>query len=296
MGHLVLTASRVTTYDDVIEERYHFPTGPYLRAMERGVGCDVVFYEPRRGGGRQVYFAVARLAAIVPDPDRPNHAYGLLTDYVDFASPVPWRSGPAASFETGLAQPDGMPNKGLFGRAVRDLSAEAFQTIVALGMAPSRDIEPGQPAPLAADHDPRCFPPPAREVQWMKRPTRDRVFRASVQRAYQNTCAVTGLRLINGGGAAEIEAAHIQAVADDGPDALRNGLALSRTVHWMFDRFLFTLDNELRVVTAPETTSALPDHLIRSGQSLRRVPDSPHERPHPHFLRWHQERFRQKWG
>jgi hypothetical protein len=29
---------------------------------------------------------------------------------------------------------------------------------------------------------------------------------------------VTGLRIINGGGRAEVQAAHIQPVADDGPD------------------------------------------------------------------------------
>ena len=42
----------------------------------------------------------------------------------------------------------------------------------------------------------------------------------------------------NGGGRAEAQAAHIQPVAENGPDSLRNGVALSSTFHWMFDRGL----------------------------------------------------------
>jgi hypothetical protein len=53
-----------------------------------------------------------------------------------------------------------------------------------------------------------------------------------------NTCAVTGLCLLNGGGRPEVQAAHIRAVEANGPDTVRNGLALTATVHWMFDRGL----------------------------------------------------------
>ena len=67
---------------------------------------------------------------------------------------------------------------------------------------------------------------------------RDRVFATAVKRAYDNTCAISGLRILNGGGTAEAQAAHIRPVKDNGPDSVRNGLALSATVHWMFDRGL----------------------------------------------------------
>ena len=45
---------------------------------------------------------------------------------------------------------------------------------------------------------------------------------------------MTGLRIVNGGGRPEVQAAHIRAEEADGPDALRNGVALSGTAHWMF--------------------------------------------------------------
>ncbi len=64
------------------------------------------------------------------------------------------------------------------------------------------------------------------------------MFRRVVLRAYEQRCAVTGLRLINGGGRAEVEAAHIRPVEANGPDIISNRLALSGTAHWMFDRGL----------------------------------------------------------
>ena len=48
----------------------------------------------------------------------------------------------------------------------------------------------------------------------------------------------------NGGGRAEAQAAHIQPVAENGPDSLRNGVALSSTFHWMFDRGLISIDDD----------------------------------------------------
>jgi hypothetical protein len=57
-----------------------------------------------------------------------------------------------------------------------------------------------------------------------------------VLHAYGARCAVTGWKLINGGGRAEAQAAHIRPVERGGPDSVQNGIALSGTAHWMFDR------------------------------------------------------------
>jgi hypothetical protein len=62
---------------------------------------------------------------------------------------------------------------------------------------------------------------------------RDANFRYHVCGAYENRCAVTGLAIINGGGRAEVQAAHIWPVAAGGPDVVQNGIALSSTVHWL---------------------------------------------------------------
>ncbi len=57
---------------------------------------------------------------------------------------------------------------------------------------------------------------------------RDRIFRRVVLRAYDERCAITGLKLINGGGRAEVEAAHIRPVEKNGPDNINNGPRIVR--------------------------------------------------------------------
>lgn len=50
MVKAVLTTKLEPTYDDLPEERYHFPR-TYLRQIEAAVGDWIVYYEPRRSSG-----------------------------------------------------------------------------------------------------------------------------------------------------------------------------------------------------------------------------------------------------
>jgi putative restriction endonuclease len=135
------------------------------------------------------------------------------------------------------------------------------------------------------------------EVGEVRRPTieftssrlfRDRVFARTIQSVYGGTCAVTGIRILNGGGRPEAQAAHIKPVAHAGPDSVGNGIALSGTIHWMFDRGLISVDDDYRILTAP---SSIPDpvkRLLRSDGYLS-VPKEENLRPHRHYLRYHRE-------
>ncbi|NRP17895.1 hypothetical protein LPJGGPFB_01122 [Ensifer adhaerens] len=126
-------------------------------------------------------------------------------------------------------------------------------------------------------------------TQVLQRPFRDRAFAAAIKTAYHDTCAATGLKLINGGGRSEVQAAHIRPVADGGPDSVRNGLALSGTVHWMFDRGLISVDDDYSLLIAG---GGAPDTVTRVINPERRllVPSRPDERPHSQFLQYHRER------
>jgi putative restriction endonuclease len=99
---------------------------------------------------------------------------------------------------------------------------------------------------------------------------------------------MTGLKMVNGGGRCEIEAAHIRPVEDNGPDSPRNGIALSRTVHWMFDRGILSIADDGLILMAKRL---VPDQVSRmlnpDGHIL-----SPNDRtfaPHRVFLRYHRE-------
>jgi len=73
MPKAVLTTKIDPSYDDLPEERYHFPRRN-LRAAGAALG-DWIVYEPRRSssdlsssGGRESYFATARIVPVNADP------------------------------------------------------------------------------------------------------------------------------------------------------------------------------------------------------------------------------------
>jgi putative restriction endonuclease len=122
----------------------------------------------------------------------------------------------------------------------------------------------------------------------VSRPFRERSFMHNVRAAYSNRCAITGLRLINGGGRPEVQAAHIQPVASKGPDSVRNGLALSGTVHWMFDRGLISIGDNYQILIAK---GHVPDDAIRllNQNGLINLPEDPSLYPNSHFLKFHRD-------
>lgn len=100
------------------------------------------------------------------------------------------------------------------------------------------------------------------------------------------------MKLINGGGRAETEAAHIMPVEADGPDVVTNGIALSGTVHWMFDRGLVSLSDAGEILLSSKINDREGVEKLVYPDRQARFPSSPASRPHPRYLAWHRdERF-----
>ena len=78
------------------------------------------------------------------------------------------------------------------------------------------------------------------------RPFRDRVFARHIQEAYDRTCAVSGLQILNGGGRPEVQAAHIRPVAEQGSNSVRNGIG-SCPVAWCSSSSVTTIAGVGRV-------------------------------------------------
>lgn len=304
MVKAVLTHKAASIYDDLPEERYHFPR-MYLRQLEAAVGDLVVYYEPGRTGvndnartGQQAYVAVAKVARIESDAKLADHYYAYMEpgSYLIFDRKVPFREG-EHYYERSLRRGDGKTNKGAFGRAVRPLTETEFEEILRAGFArelTSPEAEWDLPKPLPEPglfEEPATFERPVVE-QVLSRPVRDAAFKRAVREAYGSTCAVTGLRLTNGRGRPEVQAAHIRPVDDQGPDSVRNGIALSGTVHWMFDRGLISFGPpphyEILV-----TSKGLPDDAWRfiNPERRLRVPTSPLLQPAEVFLDYHRSRI-----
>ncbi|MGC9271280.1 HNH endonuclease [Acidiphilium sp.] len=82
------------------------------------------------------------------------------------------------------------------------------------------------------------------------RPFCDAAFSSAIKATYKDTCGFTGLKLINGGGQSEVQAAPIRPVASAGPDSMRNGIALCGPAHWMFDRGLISIADNHELLLA----------------------------------------------
>ena len=121
------------------------------------------------------------------------------------------------------------------------------------------------------------------------RTVRDRIFRSKVLKAYSSRCALTGFKFINGGGRAEVEAAHIKSVGAKGPDVVQNGLALSGTIHWMFDRGLVSVADDRQILLSNHINDVDGVRKILNPTGLAWLPEREAERPDPRFLQWHRE-------
>src|SRR3546814_19321790 len=54
-----------------------------------------------------------------------------------------------------------------------------------------------------------------------------------------------------------------RSLVSQGPDSVRNGLALSGTIHWMFDRGLISIDDDYSILTAQGRVPDTLERLIR---------------------------------
>lgn len=279
-------------YDDSPAERYQFPR-QYLGRVMGCVGSWIVYYEPSKLPDTRGYFAVAKVQEVIPDPAAEGMFIAVMAagSYLDFAQPVPFRDADGL-VERGLLNEMGRIS-GRAQAAVRPISTADFNRIVDRGTNLDPLLLPRTDEGLASgfeeEQSPFVYEERERVTVLGSRIVRDRVFRQVILRAYDERCAITGLKLINGGGRAEVEAAHIRPVEANGPDVVNNGIALCGTTHWMFDRGLISLADDLQILVSRHVNDAdgVRAMINRSGQML--MPLRPADRPHPHFLQWHRD-------
>lgn len=117
-------------------------------------------------------------------------------------------------------------------------------------------------------------------------------FRILVTDAYHRRCAVTSERTLPA-----LEAAHIKAHSNSGPNRTDNGLLLRADLHRLFDDGYVTLDEDFRFVVSPRVREEFHngrEYYHFHGQPLNNLPDSDAERPGREFVRWHNEQVYQE--
>ena len=118
---------------------------------------------------------------------------------------------------------------------------------------------------------------------------RDTAFRETLLRQYRRQCSVSEIALATRS-LAETEAAHIIPVACGGADEPRNGFTLTGTLHWAFDRGLFGIDTD-RKVLVPAAVRAMPENKWLVQFHGKRIAEAelPGLRSAMEAFAWHRE-------
>jgi len=114
-------------------------------------------------------------------------------------------------------------------------------------------------------------------------------FRSRVLSAYEYRCAVCNFNVRLGDTLVAVEAAHIKWHQAGGPDNIVNGIALCSMHHKLFDRGVFTLQENMTFQVAENAhgTHGMEEWLMRyHGQEIRK-PQRPDYYPQDDFVNWH---------
>ena len=115
-------------------------------------------------------------------------------------------------------------------------------------------------------------------------------FRLDIVSAYNYTCALTGYRVTTIASGAIVDAAHIHQFSDSRNNDPKNGIALCKNAHWMFDIGLWTIDDDYRVIVAGDAFSeSSPNQKPLTdmhGQKLL-LPSNEWFWPSKNHLAWH---------
>lgn len=122
-------------------------------------------------------------------------------------------------------------------------------------------------------------------------PKRNIAFRRAIIRLYNYTCAACRLRIITLDGETVVEAAHIFPFAKSFDDSIGNGLSLCPLHHWSFDKGLFSIDDNYKIIVGTNfEESGSEPFLLNSLQSKEiLLPKEKPFQPSISMIRWHRE-------
>jgi putative restriction endonuclease len=122
---------------------------------------------------------------------------------------------------------------------------------------------------------------------------REARFRLNIVAAYNYTCALTRYRLTTISGASIVDAAHIHQFSDSRNNDPRNGLALCKNAHWLFDNGLWALTDDYKVIVAlGGFAEDGPDQKLLATYGGQRIhlPANSAVWPSPVHIAWHRNK------
>ncbi|UXT64176.1 HNH endonuclease [Agrobacterium tumefaciens] len=288
-----------SSYDDNITQHYQIPRR-YLKIAQQCKDDWIVLRRPRADGGNLAYFATAKVEGIEVDEGDPRFAYVRLTSFLPFDPPVSWRRNGRYAEQALRELPQHEVGVYLRGRSVRALSDVDFLDLIVAGLG--RTLGDGAAAAFGetlSSIELSSFKndelPETRQLRigavLTNRIIREVGFRRNVCTAYDNRCSISRFKISDRAGAFEVQAAHIVPVSDGGPDVVQNGIAMSATFHWLFDRHLFSITDEYEVLFDDAHIPLAILDLFNGDNRRIHLPSDSYLRPHPKFLKKHREKY-----
>lgn len=120
---------------------------------------------------------------------------------------------------------------------------------------------------------------------------RGALFKRSITRLYQSTCAFTGMRLTSTYGHSFIDACHIVPFSVSLNDKVSNGIALCPNMHRAFDRGLISISGEYKLMISSHVYED-EEHeysLNRLRNKLIKLPQTNQYWPSQESLEWHRK-------
>lgn len=114
------------------------------------------------------------------------------------------------------------------------------------------------------------------------------LFKKTIPKIYDFTCCITGMKIQSSHNVQMIDACHIYPFSLSGDDTVRNGIALSPTLHRAFDRGLITINLDFVVRVSP--TIEEDESLFKLSQFAGRqitLPEKENYNPSQESLSWH---------
>lgn len=169
-------------------------------------------------------------------------------------------------------------------RTVRQLGEEEALAILDDAGAPM----PGAPAGGFGEAGAPAYIDP-QGTETVERLRRWIAVRHQARIAYGWRCCLTDTGQRSRSGATELECCHIRPLEERGPDSIRNVLLLGKSIHWAFDHYLISLEDDFRILTSDLLEEKYRRMLRADGYA--RMPADPALQPALEHIRWHRKQF-----
>ena len=123
----------------------------------------------------------------------------------------------------------------------------------------------------------------------VRRKVRDAAFRKRLLSLYGANCLASGELVSTPVGQVNLDAAHIVSVEAGGSDDLRNGLLLSKDLHWAFDKGLFAIENDFSILISEYVAKSAHCEAVKRVRGRKLEFGGAPLRPHIDALAWHRD-------